>query len=118
MIKKRALITDIHSFSVGVPSSVGTVREKFEWRQSRGPEIKVLAIENVREEDYSKDNSGMKLVNVNTKQLVAVFLGGKHLQVHNPKIVAGRLRFINTEHESDGFRKVVVLSILSILMRE
>lgn len=119
LTKKGALTADIHAFSLDVPSAEGTLKERFEWRHSGSPEVKTLATENVGKENYSGDDRGLKLVNVRTKELIAVFAGGNHHRANNPMKIAGKLRFISTEEakESEEFQKVVVLSILSIMER-
>jgi hypothetical protein len=117
LTKKGVLTTDVHTFSLDVPSSDGTLRERFEWRHSGGPEVKALATDNVGKENYSGDDRGLKLVSVRTKELIAVFAGGKYNKVYNPMKIAGKLRFINAEQGSDEFQKLVVLSILSIMER-
>jgi hypothetical protein len=118
LIKERAFTNGVYSFSANVPSSDGTIRQRFEWRHSEGLEMKALSTENMGKENYSRDDRGLKLVNVDTRQLLAVFVAGKQHRVYNPKKIAGKLRFISVEHEYNEFRKVVLLSILSIMERK
>jgi hypothetical protein len=40
---------------------------------------------------------GPKPVNVRTRELIAVFAGGKHHRVYNPIKIGGKLRIIHTE---------------------
>jgi hypothetical protein len=117
LTKKGALTTDVHIFALDIPSSDGTLRERFEWRHSRGSEVKALATDNVGKENYGGNDRGLKLVNVRTEELIAVFAGGKYNKVYNPMKIAGKLRFTNVEQGSEEFRKLVVLSILSIMER-
>jgi hypothetical protein len=60
---------------------------------------------------------GLNLVNIKTRELIAVFAGGKHHRVYNPMKITGKLRIIHIEEESDEFGTVVVLSVLSIMER-
>ncbi|KAE9369531.1 hypothetical protein N431DRAFT_469434 [Stipitochalara longipes BDJ] len=115
--KKGALITDVHSFSFDFPSGDGILRETFEWRRSAGPEVKALATENVGKENSSCDDRGLKLVNVRTRELIAVFASRTHHRVADPMKIAGKLRFTARGKEDDEFEKMVVLSILSIIER-
>jgi hypothetical protein len=118
LTKKGSLTANVYSFAFDVPAEEGTIREIFEWRQSGGPEVRALAAHSVRKESYSRDDRGLKLVNARTRELVAVFVNGKHDRADNPMEIVGKLRFIKVEQNSEGLRKVVVLSILSIMERE
>jgi len=115
LAKTSAALVDLHSFHHMVPSPDGTlVREKFEWRHSGDPEVKALATENLPGENISQQDRGLKLVRVSTGQMLAVFSGGKHQRVLNPKRVAGKLRFVG-EFVLDPL--VIVMTILSIVER-
>jgi len=61
---------------------------------------------------------GLKLVNVRTRELIAVFAGRKHHRVYNSMMITGKLRIIHTEEESNEFGTVVVLSGLRILKED
>jgi hypothetical protein len=118
LAKKGALTTDTHSFNLNMPSTDGAeAREIFEWRHSGDPEVKALATDDVGNENYCQNDRGLKLVNVRTGHLIAVFAGGKHSRVYNPRKIVGKLRFIAVEQWSDELRLVVVMSMLSIMER-
>ena len=105
--KEGNLTTDTHSFSFDVFSIDGILRERFEWRHSKRPEIKLCAAGNLGKEKYIGDERGLKLVKFRTKELVAVFSSGKHNKVNNPIKIEGKLRFITFKQEREEFQKAV-----------
>jgi hypothetical protein len=115
MTKSGVALSDVHAFYHKRLSPDGRLtREKFEWRHSGDPEVKALATENLPGENISQQDRGLKLVVASNGQMLAVFSGGKHQQVLNPKKVAGKLRFIG-EPVLDPL--VIVMTVLSIVER-
>lgn len=115
LAKEGNLTTDIHSFSFDVLSIDGTLPGRFEWRHSRGPEVKALANYNVGKENYSGDERGLKLVHARKTELPSkCLLGSKHNKVNNPTKIGGKLRFISIEQGIEEFQNAVVLSILRL----
>jgi hypothetical protein len=118
LTRKGALTTDTHSFYLEIPSTDGPpIGERIEWRHSGTPEVKALATDNVDKENDCQTDRGLKLVNVRTGHLIAVFAGGNHSKAYNPRKIAGKRRFIGAGQWSEEFRVVVVMSMLSIMER-
>jgi len=92
------------------------VREKYEWRHSGDLEVSALAKENISGEDISQQSRGLKLVHISRskEKIVAIFVGGKHSKLYNPRRVAGKLRFLDGE-DGDGKEEVRLLTVMSIL---
>ncbi|CZR68280.1 uncharacterized protein PAC_18179 [Phialocephala subalpina] len=119
LLNNTAMIADVHFFYQNITNSSGSIiRKNFEWRHSGGPEAKALATDNVGGEDYSQVKTGLKLMDVATGEVLAVYCGGRHNRNLNPKRLGGKLRFLASEEKrGEGFRLVVVLSILCIVER-
>lgn len=115
LTKTWATLNDIHQFCHKIPSADGTLhQEKFEWRHSGEPEVKALAEENIPGENITQESRGLKLVRVSNGEALAVFCGGKHQRVLNPRRVAGKLRFLGGDVLDP---LVIVMTILSIMER-
>ncbi|KAH6667676.1 hypothetical protein B0J14DRAFT_169452 [Halenospora varia] len=119
LLNNTAMTADVHFFYQNITDSSGSIiRKNFEWRHSGGPEAKALATDNVGEEDYCQVKRGLKLMDVATGEVLAVYCGGRQNRNLNPKRLGGKLRFLASEEKwGEGFRLVVVLSILCIVER-
>jgi len=120
--RSGALTTDNHYFYHFFLSTNGLqVREKYEWRHSGDPDVSALAKEDISGENISQQSRGLKLVRISKsgEKIVAIFVGGKHSKLYNPRRVAGKMRFLDGK---DGDRKeevrlLMVMSILTIMER-
>lgn len=55
LTKEGILTTDIHSFLFDVLSIHGPLSGRFEWRDSKGPEVKTFAIDDLGKGNYIGD---------------------------------------------------------------
>jgi len=115
--KTGAMTSDLHTFYHILPEANGLwSREKYEWKHSGEPEVTQLATENLPGENISQQNRGVKLIRAATQEMIAVFSGGVHSRLYNPRRVAGKLRFVD-EGANEELRLLAVMSILSIVER-
>jgi hypothetical protein len=117
LTKSGTVTTSLHSFYHVLPTVNGIqTREKYEWRFSGDPEVKKLATENLPGENISQQSRGLKLVRISTGAMVAVWAGGIHNKLYNPRRIAGKMRFVE-EEANEEMKLLAVMSMLSIVER-